>query len=82
MFGRLVRLMGLSAYWQKLKHAGASAIVACGGTISHQHGVGYDHRNYLPAEKGEIGIAALRSLCSFFDPDERLNPGKLLPDGK
>lgn len=69
-------------YWQKLKHAGASAIVACGGTISHQHGVGYDHRNYLPAEKGEIGIAALRSLCSFFDPDERLNPGKLLPDGK
>lgn len=66
--------------WGRLKKAGASAIVACGGTISHQHGVGADHRDYISAEKGPLGVAAIRRLCDFFDPDRRLNPGKLLPD--
>lgn len=68
--------------WQKLKAAGAEAIVACGGTISHQHGVGADHREYLSAEKGALGIAAIRSLCTLFDPDGQMNPGKLLPDAE
>ena len=31
-----------------------------GGTISHQHGVGTTTRRYLAAEKGELGMAALR----------------------
>lgn len=66
--------------WLTLKTAGAQATVAQGGTISHQHGVGYDHKNYLPAEKGELGIRAIRQLCEMFDPEQRMNPGKLLPD--
>jgi alkyldihydroxyacetonephosphate synthase len=70
------------ARWRKLKAAGAEQIVACGGTISHQHGVGADHRNYLAAEKGVLGIAAIRSLCDLFDPDEHMNPGKLLPESR
>jgi alkyldihydroxyacetonephosphate synthase len=66
--------------WKRVKAAGAKAIVSCGGTISHQHGVGADHRDYIAAEKGPLGLAAIRQLCEFFDPDERFNPGKLLPD--
>jgi alkyldihydroxyacetonephosphate synthase len=66
--------------WNRLKTAGAKAIVTCGGTISHQHGVGADHRDYLAAEKGPLGLEAIRRLCDFFDPDGRFNPGKLLPD--
>jgi alkyldihydroxyacetonephosphate synthase len=66
--------------WHKLKAAGAEQIVASGGTISHQHGVGADHRNYLQAEKGELGIAVIDSLCQLFDPSGQMNPGKLLPD--
>jgi alkyldihydroxyacetonephosphate synthase len=66
--------------WHTLKSAGAQATVKQGGTISHQHGVGYDHKQYLPAEKGELGINAIRQLCQMFDPDQRMNPGKLLPD--
>lgn len=66
--------------WHKLKAAGAEQIVACGGTISHQHGVGYDHKFYLEAEKTPLGIGAIRNLCDYFDPQGRLNPGKLLPD--
>lgn len=65
------------ARWRRLKEAVSQAIVLCGGTISHQHGVGADHLPYLPAEKGALGIAALRGLQRTFDPDGRMNPGKL-----
>jgi len=65
--------------WVKLKKAGAEQIVAHGGTISHQHGVGRDHRQYLSAEKGTLGIAAINNLCELFDPKGQMNPGKLLP---
>jgi alkyldihydroxyacetonephosphate synthase len=65
--------------WRKLKHAACSAIVANGGTISHQHGVGTDHAPYLAAEKGEAGIAAMQALFQHFDPQGMMNPGKLLP---
>lgn len=68
------------ARWEKLKRAASDAIVRMGGTISHQHGVGRDHAPYLPAEKGEIGMSTLRALCHHFDPERRLNPGKLLLD--
>jgi alkyldihydroxyacetonephosphate synthase len=66
------------ARWCALKAAVSEAIVANGGTISHQHGVGSDHAAYLEAEKGALGIGAMRQLFSHFDPDGRMNPGKLL----
>jgi alkyldihydroxyacetonephosphate synthase len=55
----------------------SEAIVASGGTISHQHGVGTDHAPWL-ARKRELGMAALRALFRQFDPDGRMNPGKLV----
>lgn len=64
--------------WQILKAAASQAIVAQGGTISHQHGVGTDHLPYLAAEKGELGMAAIRDLCRCFDPEGTMNPGKLV----
>lgn len=66
------------ARWQKLKHAASQTIVANGGTISHQHGVGRDHAPYLAVEKGELGMAALKALSVHFDPEQRLAPGVLL----
>ena len=61
------------------EHKGDSLIIQqYGGTITHQHGVGTDHATYLPAEKGTLGIEALRAVCKSFDPDEMMNPGKLL----
>jgi alkyldihydroxyacetonephosphate synthase len=68
------------ARWQALKRAVSTAVVAAGGTISHQHGVGADHAPYLEAEKGALGLSAMRSLFAHFDPDGRMNPGKLLPE--
>ena len=65
------------ARWQRLKAAASEAIVACGGTISHQHGVGTDHRRYLIAEKGALGIEAMRAVFRHFDAEAMMNPGKL-----
>jgi alkyldihydroxyacetonephosphate synthase len=64
--------------WQALKAAASQVIVTQGGTISHQHGVGLDHRPYLPAEKGPLGMAALQAVVRQFDPAGLMNPGKLV----
>ena len=64
--------------WRALKTAVSQTIVAEGGTISHQHGVGVDHKPYLAAEKGALGIEAMRALFAQFDPDGMMNPGKLV----
>ena len=67
--------------WRRLKTAVSQAVVAGGGTISHQHGVGVDHAPYLAAEKGELGMALLRAAARELDPGAMMNPGKLWPDG-
>ena len=66
------------AHWQAMKSAASSVVVSCGGTISHQHGVGLDHAPYLRAEKGELGIRMIESVRQSLDPDRLLNPGKLV----
>ena len=55
-------------------------ITAGGGTISHQHGVGRDHAPYLAAEKGPLGMTALRRAFGAFDPDGIMAPGILLEE--
>lgn len=68
------------ARWRRLKEALSSVVVGHGGTISHQHGVGTDHAPYLPAEKGELGLAMIRSVARELDPRGQMNPGKLFRD--
>jgi alkyldihydroxyacetonephosphate synthase len=65
--------------WTRLKAGVSEAIVSCGGTISHQHGVGTDHAPYLKAEKGSLGVGAIQQLARHFDPHGVMNPGKLVP---
>jgi alkyldihydroxyacetonephosphate synthase len=65
--------------WRLLKTSASETIVRHGGTISHQHGVGRDHRPWLAAEKGELGIDVLEAVQRRLDPDGILNPGVLLP---
>lgn len=63
--------------WRRLKTRVSETIVALGGTISHQHGVGIDHAPYLPAEKGALGMDLIRAAARELDPDAMMNPGKL-----
>jgi alkyldihydroxyacetonephosphate synthase len=69
------------AQWAEVKGAASDAIVAAGATITHHHAVGRDHAEYLEAEVGATGVAALRSLKRELDPAGVMNPGKLLPEG-
>jgi alkyldihydroxyacetonephosphate synthase len=65
--------------WKSIKQSASQTIVEAGGTISHQHGVGKDHRQYLSAEKGTIGISTLKEVFNHLDPKQQMNPDKLLP---
>jgi alkyldihydroxyacetonephosphate synthase len=67
--------------WRTLKRAASETIVAHGGTITHQHGIGRDHAPYLAAEKGPLGMEVLGTIVRRFDPDRIMHPGILLEDG-
>ncbi|HYB93474.1 MAG TPA: FAD-linked oxidase C-terminal domain-containing protein [Vicinamibacterales bacterium] len=49
-----------------------------GGTCSGEHGVGIGKLRYLPAEHGEA-LSVMRSIKRALDPDNLMNPGKLIP---
>ncbi|MEU3548119.1 FAD-binding oxidoreductase [Streptomyces longwoodensis] len=67
------------AHWTPAKHAANEAVLAAGGTISHHHGVGTDHRDWYVREAGPLGVSALRAVKRRLDPEWLLNPGVLLP---
>jgi alkyldihydroxyacetonephosphate synthase len=67
------------AHWAPAKEAANEAVLSAGGTISHHHGVGTDHRDWYLREAGPLGIEALRAVKRRLDPDGLLNPGILLP---
>ena len=50
---------------------------AMGGTCSGEHGVGSGKKKYLKAEHGE-GLEVMRMLKRSLDPENRMNPGKIL----
>lgn len=65
--------------WRTAKVAASEAIMANGGTITHHHAVGADHRPWMTAEIGDLGVQILRAVKQTLDPAGILNPGKLIP---
>ncbi|HSS24857.1 MAG TPA: FAD-binding oxidoreductase [Mycobacterium sp.] len=65
--------------WQAAKRAASDAIMATGGTITHHHAVGADHRSWMRDEVGDLGVQVLRAVKATLDPAGILNPGKLIP---
>src|SRR4051812_48325774 len=55
------------------------AALDLGGTITGEHGVGLAKRAFLAREQRPEVIALQRRLKRAFDPDDLLNPGKILP---
>lgn len=55
-------------------------VVALNGTISGEHGIGYEKRAFVPLEITPDTLAAMRALKRVFDPNGILNPGKIFPD--
>ncbi len=56
-----------------------TAALEVGGTLSGEHGIGTLKRPFMLQALGERQIAVQRAIKRSFDPEERLNPGKVLP---
>jgi alkyldihydroxyacetonephosphate synthase len=65
--------------WLAAKAAACDAIVGTGASITHHHAVGQDHKPWLTAEIGPVGVRMLRALKAELDPTGVLNPGVLIP---
>jgi alkyldihydroxyacetonephosphate synthase len=66
------------AQWHEMKRAAGDAIIAAGGTITHHHAVGRDHRPWYDRQRPEPFAAALRGAKAAVDPQGILNPGVLV----
>jgi glycolate oxidase len=55
-------------------------VVKLGGTISGEHGIGWVQKRYLPLALSETELELMRKIKKVFDPNDILNPGKLLPE--
>ncbi|HLM05744.1 MAG TPA: FAD-binding oxidoreductase [Blastococcus sp.] len=66
--------------WLAAKRAATDALLAAGGTLTHHHAVGADHRPWMEREVGPLGVEVLRAVKERLDPKGICNPGVLLPD--
>jgi alkyldihydroxyacetonephosphate synthase len=67
-----------AAQWREVKHAASEALLAAGGTITHHHAVGRDHRPWYDRQRPEPFAVALRAAKAALDPRGMLNPGVLI----
>jgi alkyldihydroxyacetonephosphate synthase len=64
--------------WQAIKRAASEAVIESGGTITHHHAVGRDHRPWYDRQRPEAFASALRAAKAQLDPTGALNPGVLI----
>jgi alkyldihydroxyacetonephosphate synthase len=77
-FHALGRHGALLEQWQAIKNAASDALIEAGGTITHHHAVGRDHRPWYDRQRPELFAAALRAAKRELDPQGVLNPGVLI----
>lgn len=64
-------------FWA-IKAAASEAMINAGGTITHHHALGRDHRSWYDRERPELFADALRAVKQRLDPHHILNPGILI----
>src|SRR5499426_4162288 len=65
--------------------AGAEILKACvdaGGTISGEHGIGLEKRDFMPWIFSEVDLQTMAAVKAVFNPTGRCNPGKVFPTRK
>jgi alkyldihydroxyacetonephosphate synthase len=67
--------------WAQVKAAVSDAIIAQGGTITHHHAVGRDHRPWYDRQRPQPFAAALAGAKAAVDPHGVMNPGVLVDPG-
>ena len=78
-------VVGVGSRDKETKNAVNEIVYGCvrarGGSISAEHGIGIEKRDYLGYSRSDAEIALMRSIKTLFDPNNILNPGKLFPQG-
>ena len=64
--------------WDEIKAAVSEVLIEAGGTITHHHAVGRDHRPWYDRQRPAPFAAALRAAKAELDPAAILNPGVLI----
>jgi alkyldihydroxyacetonephosphate synthase len=64
--------------WAHVKRAASQAVIDGGGTITHHHAVGRDHRPWYDVQRPAPFAVALRAAKAAVDPTGALNPGVLI----
>ena len=64
--------------WDEIKRVAADAVIAGGGTITHHHAVGRDHRPWYDRQRPAPFAKALAGAKAALDPQGILNPGVLI----
>jgi alkyldihydroxyacetonephosphate synthase len=64
--------------WAEIKRVASDAVIANGGTITHHHAVGRDHRPWYDQQRPPLFAEALRAAKKSVDPNGILNPGVLI----
>jgi alkyldihydroxyacetonephosphate synthase len=64
--------------WAQIKRAASDAVIAAGGTITHHHAIGRDHRPWYDRQRPEPFAQALKGAKRAIDPTGMLNPGVLI----
>jgi alkyldihydroxyacetonephosphate synthase len=77
-FHALGRHGALLAQWQAIKRAASDALIEAGGTITHHHAVGREHRPWYDRERPALFGEALRAAKRVLDPHAIMNPGVLI----
>jgi len=73
--GNAEEMRRVSAFSQRL----VERALRMGGTCTGEHGVGLGKMKYLKAEHGEA-LTVMRAIKRALDPDDLMNPGKMLPE--
>ncbi|ELS57743.1 putative FAD linked oxidase domain protein [Streptomyces viridochromogenes Tue57] len=67
-----------SAQWDAVKAAACDIVLRAGGTVTHHHAVGRDHRPWYDRQRPDLFAAALHAAKRAVDPHAVLNPGVLI----
>jgi alkyldihydroxyacetonephosphate synthase len=62
-----------------IKKAAEDAFIKGGATLSHHHAVGFEHMPWIKDDISETGIRAVRGLKNSLDPNNIMNPDKIIP---
>ncbi len=77
-FHALGRHGSLMEQWHTIKSTALDAVIDAGGTVTHHHAVGRDHRPWYDRQRPPLFAEALTAAKRALDPKGLLNPGVLI----